>query len=266
MPKSLRIVLLVILIAAPIIFYKALNKKNSSQDFILSLNQSQAAFDKPQVAFIFDDLGNSLQDLREIYSLGVPLTISVVPNLKFSRNIAHIGSRSGFPVLIDLPLEPLDKEAAFNPRYKFISPDLSGWEIDSLLRRYLNFIRIAIGANTHMGSRATQDRRLMETITHELKRRNLVFIDSRATDKSVAYQVARQQGLICAYSDGLLDFNGSSDEVDKQLEDLIIKAKNKRKIIVFVHSTSKAIDLFKTRLPELKKQIEFITIRDYFEL
>jgi polysaccharide deacetylase 2 family uncharacterized protein YibQ len=264
MPKSLRIILLVILIVAPIIFYKSLNKKNSGQNLTLPLIESQAAFDRPKVALIFDDMGNSVQDLRGIYSLEIPLTISVIPNLKFSRNIAHVGARSGFSVLIDLPLEPLEKGANSNP--KFISSDLGGWEIDSLLRRYLNFIRIAIGVNTHMGSRATQDRRLMEIISRELKRRNMVFIDSRTSSESVAYEVARQEGLICGYSDGLLDFTGSDDEVNQQLEDLISKAKDKGKIIAIVHSTTKAIDLFKSRLPELKHEIEFITIRDYFEL
>jgi len=266
MTKSLRLILLLILIIAPIVFYKSLNKKNSGSNIILPLIQPESEFNRPQIALIFDGLGESLKDLREIYSLDIPLTISVIPNLKFSRNIAHIGARSGFSVLIHLPLEPLAKSPYSASKYKFISADLSKWEIDSLLRQYLNFIRIAIGVNNYMGSGATQDQKLMKTISRELKRRNLIFIDSRTSLESVAYQVARQEGLVCGYNEGFLDSIDSVQEMERRLENLITAASQKGKIIVIAHPKKNTIKFLKDKLPALKERVEFVTIREYFGL
>ena len=266
MAKSLRIILLIVLIAAPIVFYKALNRKKGSNNIVLPLVQEETRIDRPQIALIFDNLGNSLTDLRQIYELGIPLTISVIPDLKFSRNIAHIGARSGFSVLINLPLEPLEENRNSNPKYKVITGDLGNWEVDSLLRHYLNFIRIAIGVNSHKGSRATQDRRLMRNVLREVKRKNLVFIDSRTSPDSVAYKIASKEGLVCGYNEDFLDWQNSPEEMSQQLEDLIIKANQKKKIIVIAHPKSETINFLKKQLPDLADRIEFITIRDYFEL
>jgi len=266
MAKSLRIILLIVLIVAPIVFYKALNKKKGNNDIILPLVQEEARINRPQIALIFDNLGDSLTELRQIYDLGVPLTISVIPDLKFSRNIAHIGARSGFSVLINLPLEPLEEDRDRNPKYKVITGDLGNWEVDSLLRRYLNFIRIAIGVNSHKGSLATQDRRLMRNVLREVKRKNLIFIDSRTSPDSVAYKIARKEGLVCGYNEDFLDWQDSPEEMSQKLEDLIVMANQKGKIIVIAHPKSETINFLKKQLPALKARVEFITIRDYFEL
>lgn len=267
MAKSLRLILLLALIITPIVFYRSLNKKKSvnNTNMALPLIQAQAEFDKPKVALIFDDLGGNLNDLKKIYSLDIPLTISVIPNLRFSRNIAHIGARSGFSVLIDLPLAP-SEEVEPNPKYKFISGDLGSWEINSLLRNYLNFIRIAIGVNSHMGSGATQDRELMKTVMEELKRRNLIFIDSRTSPESIAYELALREGLVCGYNEGSLDSSQSLDEIQQRLEGLIAIAKEKGKAIFIIHSNKEIINLIKNKLPALKEKVDFVTIRDYFEL
>jgi len=69
MAKSLRIILLVALIITPIIFYKTLNRKNSLGNKILSFSVKKEGLKRPKIALIFDDLGESLKDLKEIYSL-----------------------------------------------------------------------------------------------------------------------------------------------------------------------------------------------------
>ena len=265
MAKSLKIILLIILIIIPIVFYKSLNKKNRNNDVTLGIVQGEDELVKPRIALIFDNLGSNLGDLKEIYALDIPATISVIPNLKFSKNIAHIGARSGFSVFINLPLRPLADKFYPTPKYRFISSDLNRWQIESLLRKYLNSIRIAIGVNNYMGSQATQDAVLMRIIAKELKRRNLIFVDSRSAAKSVAYTVANQEGLICGYSQGFLD---SKDEagLPGRLDELLTKAKEEGQIIIIVHPDESTFEFLKDKLPELKGKVEFVTIKEYFEL
>ncbi len=267
MVKSLRIILFVALIIVPIALYKSLSQRNDqSSNTISFIGGKRNEPSRAQIALIFDDLGESLQDLKDLYALKIPLTISVIPNLKFSKNIAHIGSRCGFSVFIHLPLEPKAGNRYRTDKYRFITTDMSKREIESLLRFYLNSIRIAIGVNNHMGSKATEDSKLMATVVREMKKRNLSFVDSRTSLNSVAYKIADREGLVCGYNEGFLDATDDRLEIEKSLSELIKKATEKGKIIVIAHPRKNTINFLKNNLSALRKKVEFITIKDYFDL
>jgi len=263
MAKTLRIILLFSLVISPIIFYKTLNKKNDSP-FEATVNAKQDN-SRPEIALIFDDLGESLNELRDIHSLDVPLTISIIPGLKFSRNIAHIGSRCGFSVLIHLPMQPEAKNSYKTDRYKFISEDLKKREIASLLRYYLNSIRVAIGINNHMGSKVTQSREIMSLVLDEVKIRDFIFVDSRTSLKSVAYDIAKEKGIQCAYNSGFLDSFDDIEKMGQQMDELIIQAKEAGRIVVIAHPRKTTIKFLKDKLPLLRKKVKFITLKDYFK-
>src|SRR3989338_4735292 len=110
MARILRGLIFLALIIIPVVFYSALNRDKNRYKSIPILNSQRSEEFKPSLALLFDDLGESLSDLRELYSLDIPLTVSIIPNLKFSKNIAYIASRCGFSVFIHLPLEPKQGE------------------------------------------------------------------------------------------------------------------------------------------------------------
>ena len=266
MIRVLRASLLIALILAPIIFYKTLNKKNTNRDIVLPIVNRHVNPHKPKIALIFDDLGESLGDLKEIYSLDIPLSISVIPGLKFSKNIAHIGSRCGFSVLIHLPMEAKDGEKFKTDKYQIINSLLTKREVESLLRYYLNAIRIAIGVNNHMGSAATENPELMRIVIQEIKKKNLIFIDSRTSLSSVAYDIAKNENLICGYSAGFLDSIDDVAVIKEKLQELVKKAKQNGKIIVIAHPKKNTFIALKDKLPSLKQEIEIITLKDYVNL
>jgi hypothetical protein len=263
MGKNLRIVLFLFLIIGPIFFYRYINQKSQTGFLDGAFKHGQNQENLPEIALIFDDLGESLSDLKELYELDIPLTVSVIPDLKFSKNIAHIASRCGFSVFIHLPMQPL-KDSAKRAPYRFIGPELSRGENTMLLRRYLNSLRIAIGVNNHMGSAATQDVELMRLVLKMVKSRGLIFIDSRTTPDSIAYQQAQEEGLVCGYNEGFLDFYDSSSEMEKSLDKLINSAVRKSRIIAIAHPKKSTLRFLKEKVPELKKRIKFITIQEYF--
>ncbi|HIE36457.1 MAG TPA: divergent polysaccharide deacetylase family protein [Candidatus Omnitrophica bacterium] len=260
MGKSSRLILLIVLIFIPIIFYNSLNKKGEE-----IFEKGKQVF-KPKVALIFDDLGESLKDLKEIYSLSIPLSISVIPGLKFSRNIAHIGYRCGFSVLIHLPFEPETKISLDKYNYKFISSSLSKREVDSLLRYYLNFIRVAIGVNVHMGSEVTKNTSLMKQILKAIKRKRLIFIDSNTNSTLHPYHLAKKEDLVCGYNEGFLDSEDDLEFIENRLEELIKRAEEKGKTIIIAHPRKNTLNVLKQKIPSLKKRVEFITLKDYFGL
>lgn len=265
MSKFLRIALIVILILLPIVFYKSFYKGKQKKTIVLPVIREEAPVKaKPKIALIFDDLGESLKDLEIIYSLHTPLTISVIPGLKFSKNIAYIASNCGFSVLIHLPLEPKNAKSYLSSKYKFINSSLSKRDIDSLLRYYLNYIRLAIGVNNHMGSAATENPELMRQVLRALRQRNLIFIDSHTSLKSIACDIAKKEGVVCAYNEGFVDSVNNPLVMERKLRRLVRLAKKKGKIIIIAHPKRNTLAVLKNKLPELKKEVDFITIKEYF--
>ena len=63
----------------------------------------------------------------------------------------------------------------------------------------------AVGVNNHQGSRATSDVALMQALMPVLRERGLFFIDSRTEAKTVAYDIAKRDGVRAASRKVFLD-------------------------------------------------------------
>ncbi len=269
MVRALRLALFLALVILPIVFYKSFHRAGRSQHPQMSLffpAKDADAFSRPKIALIFDDLGESLKELKDLYALKIPLTISIIPDLKFSKNIGHIASRCGFTVFIHLPFEPEKSQGYQTSKYRFINSGLSKREIESLVKSYLNSLRMAVGVNNHMGSKATKDSRVMDIALNEIKKQGLIFIDSRTSLESIAYELADKKGLVCGYNEGFLDAADDPLTIEERMLELSGKAKEKGKIIVIAHPRKNTLKFLKENLKGLQKEIDFITIKDYFGL
>jgi|GEM_PF-813766 polysaccharide deacetylase 2 family uncharacterized protein YibQ len=284
MNKISRIILLIVLALTPLVFYTLFNKKiGVKRDFArgakqavsfnvtvgnataINASESPVPSFRPKIAIIFDDLGENLNDIREISSLKIPITISVIPGLRFSRNIAQIAFRCGFDILLHIPMEPEKGEKYRTDKYKFISAASSKQENMSLLHYYLGYLKIAVGVNNHMGSKATQDRKLMELVLGEVKKKNLFFIDSRTSSQSVACDVARDKNVACGKNEGFIDISPREGDIIKHLIHFIEIAKTKEKIILIVHPKKNTFKALSEKIPELKNEVDFITVKEYLK-
>ena len=68
-----------------------------------------------------------------------------------------------------------------------------------------------MGANNHTGSLFTQDREKMRTVLETLSRHGLLFVDSRTSGKSVAFEEARHMRVPSLVRDVFVD--GESEEM-----------------------------------------------------
>jgi polysaccharide deacetylase 2 family uncharacterized protein YibQ len=168
--------------------------------------------------------------------------------------------------MIHLPLEPKNVKRYETPKYKFISSYLTNSENNALLRYYLNYIRLAVAVNNHMGSLATEDPKLMHLVLKAVKARGLVFVDSRTSSRSIACKVAREEGVLCAENEGFFDSGETFTAMEKKFYELIAKTEKKGKIIMIAHPKKTTFLVLKKVLPEAKKQVDFITITKYFGL
>ena len=73
------------------------------------------------------------------------------------------------------------------------------------------------GVNNHEGSKATADKRVMKAVVKVLKEEGLFFVDSRTSNRSVAYDIAKACGVITAENQLFLDNDPAVEAVVHKL-------------------------------------------------
>ncbi|MBZ5544097.1 MAG: divergent polysaccharide deacetylase family protein [Acidobacteriia bacterium] len=155
-----------------------------------------------RAAIIIDDLGQDPEAAKKLLALRYPITFSVLPHLAHSTSTAEEAHRAGREVMLHLPMEP---DSAARPGPGEIRVGMRPAEVARIIDEDLGSVPHVVGANNHMGSRATTDARLMAAVIQALADRRLFFVDSRTTPASVALDVARRQGLPTFYRSVFLD-------------------------------------------------------------
>jgi len=58
-----------------------------------------------KVAVVMDDFGYNMNNTDALFAIGEPVTLSILPNLRRSRDIAESARKHGYEVILHLPLE-----------------------------------------------------------------------------------------------------------------------------------------------------------------
>jgi uncharacterized protein len=178
----------------------------------LAPNQSAA----PRLAIILDDLGYDRGAAVSLLRLPFPVTVSVIPHLPLSSEVAEEAFRQGDEVLLHLPMQSVS--AGVKHEETELRVGMDARQVESAVAEMLKTVPHAVGVNNHQGSRATADPALMQELMPILRERGLFFIDSRTTTATVAYQVAEQSGVRAASRKVFLDDTPTQSAVEAQLD------------------------------------------------
>jgi len=192
--------------------------------------------------------------------LRIPITISILPHLPYSRQAAKLAHLNGVQVMLHQPLEPINANNYSLQKGEIIS-GMSAFQIKKILDDNIKSIPYIEGVNNHMGSRITRDAHLMKIILIHLKEKNLFFIDSLTTNHSVGFRIAQQLKLKSGIRDVFLDkaeMNNRRLEYDfrytiKMVKELLEIAKKKGKAIGIGHPFSETLKGLKKSLPLIKR-------------
>ena len=216
---------------------------------------------RPRIAIVLDDFGYNMNGLDTLFSSGLPVTLSVLPDLPYSRRVAELARSKGFEVILHLPLEANDKSAPAESGT--IRTDMSENTINSMLERELESVPGLTGISNHQGSKATEDVATMSVIMAGLKKRNLYFFDSLVTDKSVCRDVAKKFNVRYAKRDIFLDGSMSPEYIEKQMLSLRKFAFRRGSAIAVGHDRKNTLAVLKRMMPELAAEgVEFVTLSD----
>lgn len=206
-----------------------------------------------QLAIIIDDMGSSLQEARSLAALGVPLTFSIIPGLRYDREVAAFAVGQGVELMVHMPMQ--SKEY---PRRRLEANGLlvthSDQELRSLVEGYFERVPQAVGANNHTGSAFTEDAARMRTVLSILKQRRMFFIDSVTTPATTGPQVAHELHLKTARRDVFLDNEQDEAYIRGQLDKAVERARRSGQAIAICHPHPTTIATLTKLLPDLQRR------------
>ncbi len=213
----------------------------------------------PRLAFIIDDLGYEWEIANKIIGLEFPVALSILPYLQFSKELAEKGKNSNQEIMLHLPMEAKDEN--YNPGPGAIKTDMLEEEIRQAVRGAIFDFPYVIGVNNHMGSRITENQKIMRIILQEIKRYQLFFVDSLTSKNSIAYQLAREMGVKTAVRSVFLDNENELDYIAGQLKEAKEFALKNGVAIAIGHARINTYYALRKFIPELIKEgIEVVPI------
>lgn len=218
-----------------------------------------AKFNIPQavrgakIAFVIDDAGLNVTNLKKYTGLNFPLTVAVLPKLSHTKECAQEIRASGKELILHQPMQAMNLE--MNPGEGAIKPDMSLSDIYAQVLRNVAELGGGVkGINNHEGSLISADSMKIGAVLDAVSDSGIYFLDSRTTAQTQAPQAALERGMDIYERDVFIDDVINRDEMIKQIYRGIGIANKKGRCIMIGHvdkSVKILPDLLREMYPEL---------------
>ncbi len=215
---------------------------------------TQAPAENPngvQVALIIDDCGQWLNTERELIALPIPITLSVLPHVTYTAQIAQEASDAGKGVMMHLPMEPLSHAY---PGPGEIKTGMSDDAVTKQTEDDVAQVPLAKGVNNHEGSEASADDRVMKDVIAVIKQHDLFFVDSRTNAKSVGAAQAQAAGVPTASRNVFLDNQANVAYTESMLERAVAIAKRNGSAIAIGHPKPTTLAAIREMYPKMQAE------------
>jgi len=147
-------------------------------------------------------------------------------------------------------MEPMSSKVPLGPIS--IKDSMEEAEVRAMLDKAYASFEGYTGMNNHMGSRATQNKRLMDVVMDSLDAHGLFYVDSKTINTSVAADAARDRGLPHAERDVFLDHQETLEFARNALHHLEEIALKDGHAIAIGHPKENTIKALKEWIPTLE--------------
>ena len=223
---------------------------------------SPAAAAAPRVAVVIDDFGLNYKKTppdEEWMALPSTMTFAVMPESPRTKKAAALtAAAKNKELIIHYPFDPfqslkLAKDAV----------DPSDVEkVAKLLEKAMKQIPGAKGLNNHRSYKGTMNRPLMNAFMALLKPTGLFFVDSKVSEKSVAYAEAKAAKIPAAMNFIFLDTAELHTQAfcEKGLKQAVAHARKRGSAVAIGHHYFRStFDCLKEAIPAYEKEgIEFV--------
>ncbi len=195
---------------------------------------------------------------RQFIDIQAPLSFAFLPFAPNTEILAGYAEKKGKDVLVHIPMEPENKK--LNPGRGVLTLAMDFDSLVETLKADLAAVPGAVGANNHMGSRFTKDKKAMEIVMACLKDRGLFFLDSRTTKDTVAFDVARQMGLPCAQRSVFLDHTPSREAIGREIRRSLNLAKKHGLCVAIGHPSRLTYQVLYRAIPLMRKEVRLVPV------
>jgi len=186
---------------------------------------------KAKLVIIIDDVSN-VRQLRQIQSLGIPVTPSIFPPSALSMK-SHRLARGLKHYMIHLPMESGSRQ--FNRQYKTLKISFSRAQMEARMREIRKLFPTARYINNHTGSVFTSNSRAMSMLYGIMRKEGFVFIDSRTIGTTKVKKIAHAYGDAYVGRDVFIDNIQSVSAIHRALRKAVHIAKRKGYAIAIGH-------------------------------
>jgi polysaccharide deacetylase 2 family uncharacterized protein YibQ len=208
--------------------------------------------DRPMIAVVIDDMGVDRQRTARVVALGAPLTVAF---LTYAHDLPAQTAKAraaGHELLLHVPMEPGGSNV--DPGPNVLLRDIESDELQRRIEWNLSRFDGYVGINNHMGSKFTADGPSMAILMLELKRRRLLFLDSRTTGATLGPAMARRFGVPLVQRNVFLDNDNRVDAVRRRLQETERLARRRGMAVAIGHPRDATIEALAAWLPTVESR------------
>jgi polysaccharide deacetylase 2 family uncharacterized protein YibQ len=225
--------------------------------------RADAPLESAYVAILMDDFGNyAVPVAARALKLGIPFTASVLPNAEYSTLVVkELDKYPEIERFAHIPMEPKSFPKD-DPGLDAILTTLDDREILEKTKKAIESVPKSVGANNHMGSKATESKRVMYQVLKSVQNAGMFWVDSRTTIYSVAPDVCAELKIPILQIDYVLDPPTITyDQSVQRLYDYALSARRKPAVIINCHCVDTTIEILAGNVAVLKKLgVSFIPV------
>jgi polysaccharide deacetylase 2 family uncharacterized protein YibQ len=184
----------------------------------------------------------------------VPVTVSIIPEVEFSKTLAEDFPAHAVEVMCHMPMEGHEKGMVGGNYKELLKKGMGREKAQAEVEKALENLPNCRGLNNHMGSVATEDSDLVAGVCEALKSKGLFIIDSRTTAKSVVEKIARAKGVPVARRNVFLDNEEKPAAILKQLDQTAAYARKHGVAVAIGHFKTVTLDTLEKAIPRLKEE------------
>lgn len=198
---------------------------------------------KPVIAIVIDDMGVDRRRSNRMIGFQGPLTLSF---LTYAKDLKEQGAQArakGHELMLHVSMEPSSNKVDPGPNVLLV-----GQKPETILQRLrwgLDRFEGFVGINNHMGSKFTSHVASMRVVIQELKKRGLLFLDSRTSGRTVGAKLARRAGVPYVERNVFLDHDDDVEKIKAQLKTVENIARKRGRSVAIGHprdATLKALE------------------------
>lgn len=249
----------IFLIFALVISFKFFSFIGNRAAIMTSSNNMQKCY----VAIVIDDFGYNGEGTEEMLKLDIPFTAAIMPFSEYSEENVKAIENAQKESIIHIPMESLTGKKSWVGD-KGIFKSMSDDEIKARIKEAFEIVPNAVGINNHMGSAIMEDERCFSAVMDCIKEKEMFFVDSVTTAKSVAPEICKSKGVTILKRDVFLDSTKDINVVKNNLKKTADIALEKGYALAIGHVGPEGgnitVEAIKELAPQLESQgIEFVT-------